>query len=94
MNDDDKIRRVVITRLICHFSLDIQVIESDLNISFFEYFADVMPQLEQFAQDGLLTFNDSRIEVLPSGHLLIRNICMAFDFYMQQKANKHFSKVI
>lgn len=94
LNNDDKIRRVVITRLICHFSLDISLIERELNINFKDYFADAYPQLEQFAADGLLTFNDSSINVLPAGHLLIRNICMAFDFYIQQKADQHFSKVI
>ena len=94
LNDDDKIRRVVITRLICHFSLDIKAVEQELNINFKEYFTDAYPQLEQFASDGLLSFNDNEISVLPAGHLLIRNICMAFDFYIQQKTNQHFSKVI
>jgi len=94
LNDDDKIRRVVITRLICHFSLDIPAIEKELNINFNDYFADVLPDLEQFKQDGLLQYDDEKIEVLPAGHLLIRNICMVFDFYMQQKVKKHFSKVI
>ena len=94
LNEDDKIRRTVITRLICHFSLDIRVIENLLGINFAEYFADVFPQLDQFATDGLLTYDQDNIEVLPAGHLLIRNICMAFDFYLQQKTEQRFSKVI
>ncbi len=91
---DDKIRRTVITKLICHFELDITAVEADLNINFADYFNAVYPQLDQFAQDGLLTYTDKKITVLPAGHLLIRNICMAFDFYMQQKTGKNFSKVI
>ena len=94
LNEDDKIRRTVITKLICHFSLDIAAIEKELNINFADYFSEVYPKLEQFAQDGLLNYNEYKIEVLPAGHLLIRNICMAFDKYMQQKAGQHFSKVI
>lgn len=94
LNADDKIRRTVITRLICHFSLNINAIEKELGINFKDYFADVYPQLDQFAQDGLLTYNQHEIEVLPAGHLLIRNICMAFDFYIKEKVEKHFSKVI
>lgn len=94
LNDDDKIRRTVITRLICHFSLDINAIESELDIDFSEYFVDVFPQLDQFAQDGLLTYDKNKIEVLPVGHLLIRNICMAFDFYIKEKTEQRFSKVI
>ena len=94
LNADDKVRRVVITKLICHFSLNIIEIEQMLGINFAEYFADVLPQLDQFAQDGLLIHNAEKIEVLPAGHLLIRNICMIFDKYMQQKQGRHFSKVI
>ena len=94
LNEDDKVRRTVITRLICHFSLDIPKIEAELKINFAEYFADVLPKLDQFSQDGLLTYNKQKIEVLPAGHLLIRNICMAFDLYIQQKTQQRFSKVI
>ena len=94
LNEDDKIRRTVITRLICHFSLDISKIEKELDIDFNDYFIDVLPQLEQFSQDGLLRYNKQKIEVLPAGHLLIRNICMAFDRYIQQKTQQQFSKVI
>jgi len=94
LNDDDKIRRSVITRLICHFSLDIDAVENELGINFREYFAEVFPQLDQFVADGLLNYDQHKIEVLPAGHLLIRNICMAFDFYIQQKTEQRFSKVI
>ena len=94
LNSDDKVRRVVITKLICHFSLNIIEIEHALDINVADYFADVLPQLDQFAQDGLLIHNAEKIEVLPVGHLLIRNICMIFDKYMQQKQGQHFSKVI
>ncbi|HEC58732.1 MAG TPA: oxygen-independent coproporphyrinogen III oxidase [Methylophaga sp.] len=94
LNQDDKIRRSVINRLICHFSLDIIATEKELDIHFFDYFKDVLPQLDEFEADGLLRYNQSKIEVLPAGHLLIRNICMAFDGYLQQKTQQHFSKVI
>ena len=94
LNADDKIRRVVITKLICHFELDIEAVSAELKINFADYFKDVYPQLDQFSKDGLLTYDDKKIIVLPAGHLLIRNICMAFDFYIQQKAGGNFSKVI
>jgi len=94
LDDDDIIRRSVITKLICHFSLDITAIETEFDIVFADYFAAVYPQLNQFKQDGLLHYNTEKIEVLAAGHLLIRNICMAFDRYIQQKTGKHFSKLI
>lgn len=93
LSDDDKLRRQIITRLICDFALDIVQIENDYQIRFNDYFADAYPQLEQFAEDGLLQYNRETIVVLPAGRLLIRNICMAFDKYSQQ-AKQRFSKVI
>lgn len=94
LDEDDKIRRKVITKLICHFSLDIVAIEKELNISFADYFADVYPKLAQFSVDNLLKYDAKSIKVLPAGHLLIRTICMAFDRYIQQKTTQRFSKVI
>lgn len=94
LDDDDKVRRKVITKLICHFSLDILAIEKELNINFADYFADVYPKLDQFSADNLLKYDANSIEVLPAGHLLIRTICMAFDRYIQQKTTQRFSKVI
>lgn len=94
LNDDDKLRRKVITQLICHFSLDINAIETSFNITFTDYFADVYPQLDQFVADGLVYYDETKIEVLPVGRLLIRNICMAFDYYIQNKTDQQFSKVI
>lgn len=94
LNEDDQIRRTVITSLICHFPLVIPTREKELNINFNDYFADVMSQLAKFSQDGLLTYNKHKIKVHPSGHLLIRNICMAFDRYILQNTEQRFSKVI
>ncbi|ODN66258.1 oxygen-independent coproporphyrinogen III oxidase [Methylophaga muralis] len=93
LTEDDKLRRQIITRLICDFELNIGEIEQEYGIPFKEYFADAYPQLEQFAEDGLLQYNWKEIVVLPAGRLLIRNICMAFDKYSQQ-AKQRFSKVI
>jgi oxygen-independent coproporphyrinogen-3 oxidase len=36
-------------------------------------------------QDGLLTMGPEWISVTPRGRLLIRNICMVFDRYLQDK---------
>jgi len=94
LDADDKVRRKVITKLICHFSLDIVAIEKELNINFADYFADVYPQLDRFSKDKLLKYDAGSITILPAGHLLIRTICMVFDRYIQQKDSQRFSKVI
>jgi oxygen-independent coproporphyrinogen-3 oxidase len=93
LNADDKLRRAVITQLICHFCLDFSSIEDKYNIGFNEYFASELQSLKTMEQDGLLVLSAKKIDVLPAGRLLIRNICMAFDRYLAQK-QQQFSKVI
>ncbi|MGY4531635.1 oxygen-independent coproporphyrinogen-3 oxidase [Pseudomonas sp. TE3786] len=93
-NDDDRIRRAVIQHLICAFKLDFSLIESSFNIEFRGYFAEVWPQLQQFARDGLISLNDKGIEVLPAGRLLVRSVCMLFDHYLSEQNSQRFSRVI
>ncbi|MGR9052896.1 MAG: oxygen-independent coproporphyrinogen III oxidase [Gammaproteobacteria bacterium] len=93
LNDDDKVRRAVISGLICHFVLDFGRIEREFNIGFQHYFAQELATLAPMADDGLLTLSSSGITVLPAGRLLIRNICMVFDRYLAAK-QQQFSKVI
>jgi oxygen-independent coproporphyrinogen-3 oxidase len=93
LDTDDKLRREIITQLICHFALDITRIEQQYNIRFEEYFADSIAQLQTMQADGLLKLNDHRIEVSARGSLLIRNICMSFDKYLATSGQR-FSKVI
>jgi oxygen-independent coproporphyrinogen III oxidase len=92
---DDQIRRDVITRLICHFSLQMDSIEAEWGIEFRTYFADELNRLGSMQEDGLVAIGDQSIVVKPKGRLLIRNICMQFDAYLNsQAARGSFSKVI
>jgi oxygen-independent coproporphyrinogen-3 oxidase len=93
LTNDDKVRCQVITQLICHFKLDFSSIENQFSIQFIGYFTDELQKLAVMEQDGLLTLIKGKIEVLPAGRLLIRNICMVFDRYLMKK-QQQFSKVI
>jgi len=94
LNEDDKLRREVITQLICHFSLNFSRIEQLFGIDFSHYFADELRALAIMQADGLLSLTSKDISVLPAGRLLIRNVCMVFDKYLAQKKQQQFSKVI
>ena len=93
MTADDRLRKQVINQLICHFTLDIKALEREWHIDFFNYFKPELEQLEMMADDGLLVFDEDKIQVEPRGRLLIRNICMVFDAYLKDNVVK-FSKVI
>jgi len=93
VHDDDKLRRAVITQLICHFELDGDAIGERFGIDFGDYFAKELESLEAFVDDGLLTLQGNRIQVLPVGRLMIRNICMTFDRYLDT-GSQRFSRTL
>lgn len=94
LDEDDKLRRAVITQLICHFDLNFAAIEKQFSIIFADYFARELEALGPMQADGLLVLTTEGIHVLSAGRLLIRNICMVFDRYLAQKNQQQFSKVI
>ena len=94
LSADDLLRREVITQLICHFHLDKKTIEAGYSISFDDYFAPELEKLRELVLDGLVSFDGDGISVPPRGRLLIRNICMVFDYYLRQRTEQRFSKVI
>lgn len=94
LDADDKLRRAIITQLICHFTLDLNAVEQQHGVRFADYFATELTELKAMQQDGLLDVDAGSIRVRPAGKLLIRNICMVFDRYLRQKQEQRFSKVI
>lgn len=93
LDEDDRLRRAVITQLICHFELNFGKIEQAFHIVFDDYFAAELENLRDMEADGLLNLSEDGIQVESAGRLLIRNICMVFDKYLAQK-QQQFSKVI
>jgi oxygen-independent coproporphyrinogen-3 oxidase len=94
LSADDKLRRAIITQLICHFTLDLDAVGRAHGIRFAEYFAPELADLRILQQDGLIEMDEKSIRVQPAGKLLIRNICMVFDRYLREKQEQRYSKVI
>ncbi|MCG8608130.1 oxygen-independent coproporphyrinogen III oxidase [bacterium] len=95
LTQDDHLRREVIMRLMCDFELHKQPIENKFQINFDEYFANALPQLQAFDEDGLIEPPNGDIVVTEMGRLLIRNIAMIFDKYLAEKQDKPlFSRTV
>lgn len=86
LSDDDRIRRHVITALMCQLRLAKADVEKRFGIDFDDYFAGELQRLETFADDGFLNLGDDALEVRGTGRLFVRNLCMVFDPYLQQPA--------
>jgi len=93
LEPDDLLRREIITLLMCHFTLDIRALESKWHFSFRDHFRSEIEQLQMMQDDGLLAYSTDRLQVLPAGRLLVRNICMVFDRYLKESGTS-FSRVI
>jgi oxygen-independent coproporphyrinogen-3 oxidase len=93
IDQDDKIRRELIMELICHFEVSISSLEERYSINFKNYFADSLEKLAEMQNDGLVELKDDSIKVMDKGKLLVRNICMLFDSYLEA-SDASFSKTI
>ena len=93
LNQDDIIRRDLITQLICQFSLDFDSFDARWGIDSRKIFKAELERLLPMQEDRLLTLDEQGIRVTDAGRLLIRNICMVFDIYLEQ-AQTRFSRVI
>jgi len=95
LSQDDLIRREVITQLMCHFQLDTRSLSEVMEIDFWDYFDRERNALQPMQEDGMIIIKADGIQVTARGRLLIRNICMEFDHYLNQPDNiKRFSRVI
>jgi oxygen-independent coproporphyrinogen-3 oxidase len=94
LDSDDRVRRRIITEIICHFRLDFASVERAYGIEFARYFEPELEALRQMQADGLIELDAQGLQVLPRGRLLVRNVCMVFDRYLQSQGEQRYSKVI
>lgn len=85
LSDDDLLRRRVITKLMCDFELDFASIEKEFDIDFETYFDWGLNNLNAMMADNLLSVENRMLKVTRMGRLLIRNIAMNFDGYIERK---------
>jgi len=85
LTDDDHIRRFVIMKLMCDFELNFAQVEEKFNINFRDYFSWGLKNLKEMEEDNLIEISDKGIRVKDMGRLLIRNIAMNFDGFIERK---------
>jgi oxygen-independent coproporphyrinogen-3 oxidase len=96
MTRDDHIRKFVITKLMCEFEIDKNDIEHRFGIPFDSYFTDGIEKLDEFIADGFVVNTPDAIVVRGMGRLIIRNIAMCFDAYLEKmmKERPIFSRTV
>ncbi|VVD75145.1 coproporphyrinogen III oxidase [Pandoraea communis] len=94
LDEDDRIRREVISRLMCNMSLNFADIEQAYDIDFVTYFASELGELADLATDGLVAIGAHGLRILPAGRLLVRVVAQVFDSYRRSTANTRCAKVM
>jgi oxygen-independent coproporphyrinogen-3 oxidase len=97
LSDDDRLRRAVISRLLCHTIVMKAEISREFGIDFDRYFAEELRQLEPSREDGLVLLESDQIRTTWLGRIFIRNLAMVFDPYLEKQqltAKPLFSKTL
>ncbi len=97
LSEDDRLRRAVISRLLCHTVLLKEEIAREFGIDFDRYFADELARLEASREDGLVLLEPGEIRTTWLGRIFIRNLAMVFDPYLEKQqlaAKPLFSKTL
>lgn len=85
LTEDDVLRRHVITKVMCDFELDFDSVDKKFGIEFEKYFSKGLEGMVEFIADGLIEIKNRKLAVTEMGRLLIRNIAMNFDGYIERK---------
>ncbi len=94
LTEDDFIRREVIMDIMCNLGVSFEKIEGLFGIRFEDYFSEELENLRELEEDELIRVRDRRIDILPAGRLLIRNVAMVFDAHLKAKKELRFSRTI
>lgn len=82
MTPDDRLRKLVIMRLMCDLALDTVDVGKRFEIDFDDYFHDSLRELGPLQEDGLVVRKGGLLSVSPAGRLFLRNIAMCFDAHL------------
>jgi oxygen-independent coproporphyrinogen-3 oxidase len=96
MTRDDHIRKDVIMQMMCNLEIDKRRVEREFVVDFEDYFFDDLLKLKPFIDQGLVENDAESVRVTNSGLLIIRNVAMCFDAYLEQmmKEKPVFSKTV
>lgn len=92
IDDEDRIRRAIIERLMCDFRVDLDVICDQFGWPI-DRFAPELEALAPMAADGLVSLDDHAVQVEDEGQALVRAVCAVFDGYLGAGAARHSTAV-
>jgi len=96
LSREEQITREAIEMLMCNYRIDWNELSEQLSVparSIKQATAYDEACLREFAEDGLVEFDENQIRMTPEGRLFVRNVAASLDKLMLG-TNKSFSKPV
>ncbi len=88
ISDEDRLRREIIERLMCNYSIDLGSACAERGASL-GLFKDEHRRLKEFADDGLIAFEGDVVTIPYKFRPYVRSVCAVFDSYLQTGKGRH-----
>lgn len=96
LSQEEQITRTVISELMCNYTVNWQDVANQLSISTdnvksaLNYNEDI---LKEFADDGIIEFNETHISILPAATPFVRNVAASLDKLITTQENKYSKSI-
>lgn len=95
LNDDDRLRRLVILNIMCNLELPWSLTVKEFGAPANELLAASLEALPPLVKDGLAAVDDRGLRITPKGRYFVRNVAMIMDAYLGKgKGKPIFSKTV
>lgn len=92
---EDRVRKLVIERLMCNQQIRFEEAEALSGKPFREHFSSQWKDLADMEADGLVVRGEQDLTVTRLGRNFLRNICMLFDSYLEEQLREgRYSKTV
>lgn len=88
LDDEDRLRRAVIERLMCDLSVDLEEVAATFGVAP-DHFATEIDALRSLTADGVVLVEGHRIEVPQAARPLVRVVASTFDQYLGSGTARH-----
>jgi oxygen-independent coproporphyrinogen-3 oxidase len=88
LNDDDRLRGEIITKLMCLQTVDLAEVCRRHHVEPMSFLADI-DALPKLVEDGLLRRDDCVLRITDRGRPLVRSVCAAFDNHFKPGVERH-----
>lgn len=93
----DKVCREAIQQIMCNYFIDLKAFAAGFNLSY-EQLIDLLgfkaELLTPLINDGIVSWNDFELHILPEGRMFLRNVAMLFDPHHNSDIKLHYSNTI